>query len=209
MAKTRFVGVTDDDCFVDAKWVEHMCTLLAEDPYTVVTGRVLTEGEGGGVITVASMTPKRQTRPSLTYDSLSGGNLGASEDVFSGAGLFDEDPRLRMAEDAEWAYRVLRAGFAITYSPDLLVRHVAWRDEKEQERQYGDYARSHGGFYGKYLRKGDVFIGARACVHLITALRRWVRGSLARDASEARIGRAYAMGLLPGILRALRGPVSE
>ena len=71
-------------------------------------------------------------------------------------------------------------------------------------QQYRDYARSHGGFYGKYLRKGDWFIALRVVVHHLRALRRWVRGAVTGDQEAARIGRAYLTGLLPGIVVGLR-----
>jgi hypothetical protein len=43
--------------------------------------------------------------------------------------------------------------------------HVGWRDPAKRIVQYRHYALSHGGFYGKYLRKGDLFILTRAILH--------------------------------------------
>jgi hypothetical protein len=69
---------------------------------------------------------------------------------------------------------------------------------------YKDYARSHGGFYGKHLRKGDWFIALRAVIHHLRALRRWMRGVVFGDREMVLIGRAYFTGLLPGIIAGLR-----
>jgi GT2 family glycosyltransferase len=130
--------------------------------------------------------------------------MATSLEVFDRVGFFDEDPRLSTAEDCEWAYRVVRAGVSITYLPDAVVHHLAWRDKGERSTQYADYARSHGGFYGKYLRRGDFLIGLRVLVHHLRALRRWVHWSLKGDPEQASIGRAYLTGLLPGILQRKR-----
>ena len=62
--------------------------------------------------------------------------------------------------------------------PEIVVTHLGWRDEQQREAQYASYARSQGGFYGKYLRQGDLFIALRAAVHLLRAVRRWVMGAL-------------------------------
>src|SRR5690606_33805363 len=103
-------------------------------------------------------------------------------------------------EDGDYAYRALRKGVPIIYAPDVCVWHYGWRDETSRASQYEDYASSHGGFYGKHLRKGDGFIALRAGIHHLYALRRWIQGTLTRDRDLARNGRAYLTGLLPGIL---------
>jgi GT2 family glycosyltransferase len=130
--------------------------------------------------------------------------MGTSMSIVERVGLLDEDPRLRTAEDGDWAYRALRAGVPIVYAPEVAVRHFGWRDEGKRAIQYRDYARSHGGFYGKYLRQGDWFIAVRAVIHHLRALRRWVRGAVTGDREQALYGRAYLTGLLPGILAAWR-----
>jgi GT2 family glycosyltransferase len=124
--------------------------------------------------------------------------------VIERIGDFDEDPCLRTAEDAEWAYRALRAGVPIIYAPEVVVRHFGWRDEGKRLVQYKDYARSHGGFYGKYLRQGDWFIALRAVVHHGRALRRCVRGVVTGNQEMALYGWSYLTGLVPGIIAGLQ-----
>jgi GT2 family glycosyltransferase len=200
---TRFVALTDDDCFVDNDWLKTMVMHLRHHPESIVTGRV--EPAGNGVITaVTSLTPAIYRRPRLKFDAMSGGNMGTAISVVQRIGFFDEDARLRTAEDGEWAYRALRVGVPIIYAPDVVIRHYGWRDESERAVQYKDYARSHGGFYGKYLRKGDWFIALRVLIHLGRALRRWLHGLLAGDQELVLNGRAYVTDLLPGIITGLR-----
>lgn len=205
-ADTRFVAITDDDCFVGEEWLVNMASRLRLSPAAVITGRVEAAGEDM-VVVVTSTTPSIQTRPRLKFDSMSGGNMGTSLDVFRRVGLFEEDPVMATAEDAEFAYRALRNGVSIRYEPDVVVAHFGWRDEGKRVEQYRHYALSHGGFYGKYLRRGDLFILARAVGHFLRALRRWVRGKLSSDAELAMLGRAYCTNLLPGILAGLRSQI--
>jgi GT2 family glycosyltransferase len=202
-AETRFVAITDDDCFVGEDWLLNLANRLRLSPQAVVTGRVEAAGEDM-VVVVTSTTSFVQSRPRLKFDSMSGGNMGTSLDVFRKVGLFEEDPVMATAEDAEFAYRALRKGVTLRYEPDVVLAHFGWRDESKRVEQYRHYALSHGGFYGKYLRRGNLFILARAAGHFFRALRRWVRGKLSGDAELAMLGRAYCTNLLPGILAGLR-----
>lgn len=202
-AKTRFVSVTDDDCFVEEKWLENLTNLLRENPEAIVTGRV-EAGTEDVVLVVTAQESSIQKRPSLSFDHMSGGNMGTSLVVFERVGLFDEHQSVRTAEDAEFAYRSLRAGIPIIYTPDAGVHHFGWRDEGQRTNQYESYARSHGGFYGKYLRRGDWFIAVRVLLHYLRASRRWLRGVIAKDAETAAVGRAYVTNLFPGIMAGLK-----
>jgi GT2 family glycosyltransferase len=202
--QSRFVAVTDDDCFVQPEWLENMAAKLRENPDAIITGRVETAGDEPVLVVVNSLTPAVQRRPRLRSDSMCGGNMGAAIDVIQRVGLFDEDPSLRTAEDCEYSYRALRSGTPIFYAPDVVVRHFGWRKETERAIQYRDYARSHAGFFGKYLRQGDWFILLRVLIHFLRATRRWVRGVLTADRDLALNGRAYVTELFPGIVAGWR-----
>lgn len=204
---SRFVLVTDDDCLVEPEWLANMAAHLEATPGTVVTGRVEAAGENV-IIVVTSRQPMVYRRLGLRPEAISifsGGNMGAALAIVERVGLFDEGSFVRTAEDRDWAYRVLRAGIPILYAPDAGVHHCDWRSEGERMAQYRSYARSHGGFYGKYLRQGDLYIAAQAVIHHGRALRRWLRGIATGDAELARNGQAYLTGLLPGIVAGLQG----
>ena len=198
--KTSFVAITDDDCFVDIDWVKNMTKHLIENPRAIVSGRVDPAGEQEVLAVTTSQKPAIYRRPRLKFDSMSGGNMGTSIDVIKCVGLFDEDHRLRCAEDGEWAYRSLRSGIPIIYAPDISVNHYGWRNTEQRVAQYKNYARSHGAFYGKYLRKGDWFIALRVVTHHLRALRRWLGGFISGNRELALLGRSYVTGLLPGII---------
>ncbi|HSH74439.1 MAG TPA: glycosyltransferase [Longimicrobiales bacterium] len=197
---TRFFAVTDDDCFAEGRWVEALTLRLREEPGAIVTGRVEAPEGGHLAFTVRSRDGFMQRKPRLTFDSLSGGNMAAARQLIVDLGMLDEAEYVKTAEDGELAYRALRAGIPLVFEPEAGVLHMDWRDEAQRAVQYGSYARSHGGFYGKYLRRGDLFIALRFAVHWTRAARRWLRGTLTGNRSQAEIGRAYALGLVGGVV---------
>ena len=201
--ETTFAAITDDDCFVDVDWLNNLANRLRLNPNTIVTGRVEAAGEDM-IIVVTSTTPAIYHKPRLKFDSMSGGNMGTSISVVREVGLFDEDPCMQTAEDAEWSYRALRKGISIIYDPDVCLWHFGWRDPAKRAEQYRHYALSHGGFYGKYLRKGDWFILLRVVIHYLRTFRRWINGWRRGNEDLAMLGRAYFLYLLPGIIAGLR-----
>lgn len=199
----RFAGITDDDCFAEPTWIAALTARLRAEPDAIVSGRVESVGEEPNVDTATSGAERRATRPSLTFDPLAGGNVGFSLDTYRRVGPFDEHPSLRAAEDGDWAYRALRRGVQIVYAPEVAVAHASWRDEDERRDRYRAYALSQAGFYGKHIRRGDVFIALRAGVNTARAARRWVRGVVGRDPEMRAHGSAFMRYLIPGVLAGL------
>lgn len=200
---TRFVAITDDDCFVDARWLEQLLLRLHEVPDRIVTGRVEPAGDDD-FCTVTSLEPRLYTRPELKAQPLIGGNMAVSMALVQRIGPFDEHPSIHAAEDSDWGYRALRAGVAITYDPSVIVSHYSWRDISQRAQRYYQYSRSQGGFYGKHLLKGDTLIVQQAGRALLRGPLRWLRGILRRDQDMIDRGRAATLMLLPGIIAGLR-----
>jgi GT2 family glycosyltransferase len=204
LVRTMHLAITDDDCIAAPDWIGRIAAALRSEPRAIVTGRV-EAGAGDVQLSVStSRVPAVQRRPHLRFDRLSGGNMAMAAAVARAVGPFDEDACLRTAEDAEFAYRALRAGIAIIYAPDVVVSHLGWRDAPEREAQYRSYGYSLGGFYGKYLRRGDGFMALRIGIHLLRSSRRWLTGVMLGDRERARNGRAYVAGLLPGVIAGWR-----
>ncbi len=201
---TRFAAVTDDDCLASPDWIASMRARLERHADAIVTGRVEPGGDGPQAAVVVGAEEWVMTRPGLGFRGASGGNVGFAMETLARVGPYDEDPCLQAAEDNEWSHRALRRGVSIVYAPEVVVRHLDWRDAEGRQAQYASYARSHGGFYGKILRQGDALIAARIAVHYARALTLFVRGVLTGDADARARGGAYLRGLLPGILAGLR-----
>jgi GT2 family glycosyltransferase len=198
---TRFVAITDDDCFVAPDWLIKMATQLRREPGAIVTGRVDLAGDEAVAFSVVSGTePKRYTKPQLRFHPFIGGNVGMSMEVVERIGFFDEHPSLQSAEDSDYGYRALRSGIPIVYEPEIVLCHYHWRDASQRAERYADYSRSQGGFYGKYLFNGDQIIWLQATRDLIRGPVRWMRGMFLRDEDMIDRGRSDSLHLLPGII---------
>jgi GT2 family glycosyltransferase len=203
--QTRFVAITDDDCFVTEGWLHKMTEHLRKEPDAIVTGRVDQAGdEAVAFSVVTSCEPKRYERPQLKVHPFIGGNAGLAMDIVRRVGLFDEHPCLQAAEDSDYGYRALRLGIPIVYDPDIVLLHYHWRDAAQRAARYADYARSQGGFYGTHLRWSNWIIWQQAARDLVRGPVRWLRGYLHGDQDMIDRGRADTLGLMPGIISGVR-----
>lgn len=203
--RTRFVAVTDDDCFVAHDWLQTLSSHLQRWPGAIMTGRVDPAGDDAvEFCAVTSATPMVYRRPQLRSHPLIGGNMGASMAIVERIGPFDEHPSLGSAEDSDWGYRALRLGIPIVYRPEIVVQHFNWRTSGQRAERYRDYARSQGGFYGKYLFSGGWLIPLQAGRDVVRAPIRWLRGVVRGDRDMIDRGRADTLHLLPGVLAGLQ-----
>ena len=203
--QTRFVAITDDDCFVTEDWLHKMTERLRKEPGAIVTGRVDQAGDDEVAFSVViAREQKRYERPQLKVHPFIGGNAGLAMDIVQRIGLFDEHPCLQAAEDSDYGYRALRLGIPIVYDPDIVLLHYHWRDASQRAARYADYARSQGGFYGTHLRWGNWIIWQQAARDLVRGPVRWLRGRLQGNQDMIDRGRADTLGLLPGIVAGLR-----
>lgn len=200
------VAFLDDDMLVAADWLDRLVAALTErgDRY-VISGQVRPGGpEVPGAWAPSTIMDAETTSYSgrLRRDVLFAGNMALHRSVFSEVGHFDErlgaGTALPSAEDNDFCYRLLRAGFVVEYRPDVVAVHRAWRRENALPELKYDYGRGQGAFYAKHISCGDWFMVRRlasdVCRHLVRAARRW------RTASprEARSDLAYVRGLLVG-----------
>lgn len=204
-AQTRFVAITDDDCFVSADWLHKMVSRLHQEPGTIVTGRVeLAGSDEADFSTVTSRQPRRYAKPQLKVHPFIGGNAGLAMSLVQEIGFFDEHPCLASAEDSDYGYRALRLGIPIVYDPDVVLYHYHWRNASQRAARYADYARSQGGFYGTHLRQGDRLILMQTIRALGRSPLRWLRGVITGNKELAANGRAHTRYLLPGIIAGWR-----
>jgi GT2 family glycosyltransferase len=203
--KTRFVTITDDDCFVDNEWLLKMVTCLRDSPERIFTGRVEPAGRPDvNFCVVTSRTPITYDHPQLRVHPLIGGNIGVAMDRVDHIGPFDEHPSIFSAEDSDWGYRALRKGVWISYNPDIFLYHYNWREPEQRASRYRDYSRSQGAFYGKYLLSGDLLIPLQALRDLVRGPIRWLRGIALRNQDMIDRGRGDTLELVGGILAGMR-----
>jgi GT2 family glycosyltransferase len=201
--RTGWFVISDDDHRVTEDWLDHMHHHLGRHRSAVVTGMVAPAAPGVPSSTTDDV-PFVHTRPLLTRDPLFAGNMGTSMEIVSRVGPFDETEALEGAEDNEWGYRAIRLGVSIVYAPDAKVIHLDWRDRRGIEATYRRYARAQGAFYGKHLRRGDLFIALRAARDVARGPWLFGRGVASRNAELTMLGRTESAGILPGILNGLR-----
>jgi GT2 family glycosyltransferase len=201
---TRFVALTDDDCFVSADWLLSLVANLRREPAVIWTGRVEAAGLEHAFSTVLADTPRRYSKPQFKVHPFVGGNVGMALDTVRRIGPFDEHPCIASAEDSDYGYRALRLGIQIAYDPAVVLNHYPWRDAAQRTSRYADYARSQGGFYGTHLRNGGPLMLLQAARALARGPWRWLRGVALWDGELRRNGRESVRNLLPGILEGLR-----
>jgi GT2 family glycosyltransferase len=195
---TDFFATTDDDCLADSEWIKEVTTALTQHPRAIVTGRVLAS-EPGAPSVATSQQARIFTSAPLQGNHFCGGNFGVALAIFNDVGPFDESELVRFCEDPEWAYRALAKGYRIHYLPQITVTHLHWRDNKNMEMVYRNYARSQGGWFGRRLRQGDMSFLVRLAYELMRGAKRWFVGSLNGDYLRKVNGRAYVVDLLRGL----------
>jgi GT2 family glycosyltransferase len=202
--RTPFVAAIDDDCVAEIDWVEKMTIQLHSNPDAIITGRVEPAGDGIAATVVTSRLPRLYRHPSIRFPSpLTTGNMGFSLKTSKIIGNFDT--HLFTSEDNDWAYRALRAGISIRYSPDIVVYHNHWRDKSQEIENYDAYAQGLGLFYGKHLRHGDYSMILRTGISIFRGFRDVIQGSLHHDNYRRMNGLSRITHLIPGLFAGLRG----
>lgn len=198
---------TDDDMLVTPTWFGAIIrTLLAIGSHGVVTGQVLSSEEAS-----KGFAPSiREGHEPVIYqgrvnrDVLSTGNMAAYRSTFDYVGRFDSrlgpGTRYPAAEDNDFAFRLLEAGYSIVYDPYSTVYHRAWRSKKQSLRLSWNYGCGQGAFYAKYFSLRDP--------HTIRRMARNVSGYLLRvpyrifrQRAQAYRDILYVGGLLYGAAR--------
>jgi GT2 family glycosyltransferase len=209
-ARTPFLAVTHDDCRVSRSWLRALLVRLRDGGEAIITGRVEPAGEGVVPTVITAADPVVHRRPRLNGDDLFPPNMAFPRSILERIGYLDEHPSLRLAgEDNDWAYRALRAGIPIVYDPAPVVAHVAWQPRSALPSIYRRYARGQGAFYGKHLRRGDLFIARRVARDLLRAPWLMLRGLLSRNHELLALAFGEMTGLLPGLLAGLRNSGNE
>jgi GT2 family glycosyltransferase len=203
--RTSLVATTHDDCRVHADWLEKIAERLPGFGEAIVTGRVEPEGAGIVLTTVTAPDPATYTTPIIDRDVLFPPNMAFPMRLLERIGYQDEHPSLRFAgEDNDWAYRALRAGVPILYDPEIVVSHLAWQSVDVLRTLYERYARGQGAFYGKHLRRADLFIARRVVRDLVRAPWLLLRGALSRNDELIAMGLGEIRGLPSGLFAGIK-----
>jgi glycosyltransferase involved in cell wall biosynthesis len=156
------VAFVDDDVVVSVRWIADIIEIFRGDPELgVLTGRVVpleADGLRVGVTFGVDEVPLSVTRPLLGL--VMGCNLAVRReviDVIKGRDTRLGPGRGLSAEDIDFVYRILRAGFRGRFSPRPTVAHNPGPRDRRRE-----YLRGRGAYYAKYVSRGDLVIARQA-----------------------------------------------
>jgi GT2 family glycosyltransferase len=196
---------TDDDCLPEAGWIEAWRECLDGDSGI---------GVGFGQVSCPPFDPlkgytagfnTREGRHGLELFRLGAGQVGMGanmalrKSVWRSVGGFDEGlgagTRFPAGEDADLAYRVVRAGYHIRHLSSAHVWHYGYRQGAGASKLMRGYVAGIAAMYAKHARCGDA-----------EALRLLVRefGHHGAGVTRRLVSRTRPLGLM-GMLYFLRG----
>lgn len=195
---------TDDDMTADPGWFGALVrALVAAGHRAAATGRVLAgprEVRSGFVPALVESERPAVYVGRLDRDVLAAGSMALWRIAIDEVGDFDErlgaGSRFAAADDNDYGFRLLEAGYAIVYVPESVLYHRAWRTSGEYLPVRWSYGRGKGGFYAKYARRGDRRMLRRAARDVLRRVGNVPR-RLARGAPRAALGEiVYLLGVL-------------
>ena len=193
-ARGAIVAFVDDDAVVDSRWIVEIVEQFRRDPELgVLAGRVVrreTNGPREGITVGVDEVPLSVTRPLVGL--VMGCNLAVRREVF--AAVNGRDTRLGpgrglSAEDIDFVYRILKAGFRGRFSPRPTVAHSPGPRDRRRE-----YLRGRGAYYAKHVSRGDLVIARQAWWEIVGLWRELKRPPAARVGSPLDDLRQLAAG---------------
>jgi GT2 family glycosyltransferase len=177
---------TDDDVVVPPEWFGTIVrALAAAGPRSVVTGRVLAtdaEVEGGFAPSLHPGAERAVYVGRVYQDPIATFNFALPRSAHDEVGGFDvrlgPGTPFPAAEDNDFGFRLLEAGYRIVFDPESVVYHRAWRDDRSYIPLRHGYGRGQGAFYAKHLSFEDRYMLRRMIGTLINHVRRLPRAAL-------------------------------
>jgi GT2 family glycosyltransferase len=205
-ARSDLIAFTHDDVLVDPNWFGTLIReLIAAGPRSVVTGRVpaIEEAAGGFAPTVQDSDMPRVYQGRPAADVLPPLNMALRRSTIDEIGGFDErlgpGSRYHTAEDNDFGYRLLEAGYRIVYAPQAVVRHRAWRTRDQFVQLRWTYGRGQGAFYAKHLELRDRYMLGRAWWDVRRHACRIPVALRSRNIAGAWADAVYSVALLSGM----------
>jgi GT2 family glycosyltransferase len=198
---------SDDDMLADPQWLVSMFEALHQSgERCAVTGRVLPapEERSDGFVPATVLSDSAAIYSGrLNRDVLAVGNMAAFRSAFEALGWFDErlgaGTPMGSAEDNDFGFRLLSAGYHIRYVPEAVLYHRAWRPSSQYWPLRWRYGMGKGGFYSKHLPAGRYMAGRllQDITHRLIRLpvRLW------RNPRRACGDLVYICGIFAGIFR--------
>ena len=198
----------DDDILVRPEWFGRIVASLRQaGERAVVTGRTV----GGPPEVPGAFAPSLHLDPRPTVhrgrpgrDVLLPMNMALYRSAVAEVGGFDErlgvGTRFPSSEDNDFGFRLLEAGYAIVYDPEVVVVHRAWRRPGALLPLRWAYGNGQGAYYMKYWSWRDPYMVRRLGWDVGRHLKRAVRRS-STEPGAAAADLVYSLAVLTGALR--------
>lgn len=199
---SSIIAFTDDDCLVDRQWASTIVREFSTDRSLAVLGGRVEPGDPNGQTGTRTFSDRKQiTSFQELFSRMIGCNMAFSRKVFEVIGGFDpllgKGTSVGASEDCDLLYRALKGQLTIVYVPEAVVVHAHGRTSTSSIQQVNDeYAKGRGGFYWKYVVRGDL----RIAKHAVREIAHLIRASLVSGnrhgarSSPLRVLRNLAMG---------------
>jgi glycosyltransferase involved in cell wall biosynthesis len=155
------LAFTDDDCLVDPNWLVNIWKAFDEDASLAMLGGRLELRNNDDLPISVRLCKERVTLGLANFLNLIGtSNMAFRRRVISRVGMFDPEfgpgSSLLGAEDSDFVYRGLKAGFKTIYDPDVLAFHDhGRRTELDRIKTERGYIIARGALYLKNILQGD------------------------------------------------------
>ncbi len=208
LASHDLLVFTHDDVRVTREWFGTLVgALFAAGPRAVITGQVRPTAEerpGGFQLTIITDPEPATYEGRVGEDVLYPLNMALYRAAAEAVGGFDvrlgPGTPFPAAEDNDFGFRLLEAGYRILYVPGAALYHRAWRPPGDFFRLRWSYSRGQGAYFAKHARLSDRSMLRRLRWDLWRHASR-VPGRLwRRDLRRATGDVTYILGLLSGTL---------
>jgi len=208
LARYEYLVITDDDVFVAPNWLSGLIrALVDEGTDCVVSGRVLIAemSDGGFAPSLNTEEEPAVYQGRIWKDALWTGNMAMHRSVVGTIGFFDErlgpGSSFPGAEDNDYGFRLLEAGYKIKYVPEAIVYHRAWRTANDYLPLRWKYGYGQGAFFAKHTSLRDRYMLHRMRMAIIRHADRLLRYGLQRSRHQNFGDAVYILGLLCGAAR--------
>jgi len=164
MARYDYLVLTDDDVTVTPNWLSELIQALERaGPKCVISGRVLISETSDNDFAPSLITDEHPAvyQGRIWKDALWTNNMAMHRSTVGEIGFFDErlgpGSAFPSAEDNDYGFRLLEAGYRIQYWPSAFLYHRSWRSKKEYLPLRWKYGLGRGGFYAKHFTLRDLY----------------------------------------------------
>lgn len=193
-SRGEIIALTDDDAWVSETWVQDIVDHFAMHSDThCIGGRVVRAYPDLAELAIReSLEPESVSLDGFSALSIQliGCNMSVRRSLLRQLGLFD--PNLgpgvpaQAGEDLDFLYRIVAAGHALHYVPNVLVHHNHGRRSPLQiSAVRAGYLRGRGAFYAKQLLQRDALASRWAYWEILANLKRWLRLQPPADGAPA------------------------